>query len=118
MARRSHDPFVDEQSLQHQLQRKSRRRRKDLLQLAKASAAPQKRRNDPERKTRKYTPAHVREVMGSVSAFGFCVPILVGKGNLVVDGETCIEAAKALGLTTVPCIRIDGRRATHAAPCG
>jgi DNA modification methylase len=94
------------------------------LELAKASTAPQKRRNDllpqlelvsirlddlnlPERKIRKCAPAHVREVRSSVSAFGFCAPILVGKGNLVIDGETCIEAAKALGLPAVPCIRID-----------
>jgi DNA modification methylase len=124
MVRPSHDPFVEEPSLEHQLQKKSRRRRKDLSELAKASAAAQKKRNDllpklelvsirldelrlPERKTRKCTPAHIREVIGSVSAFGFCVPILVGKGNLVVDGETCVEAAKGLGLATVPCIRID-----------
>jgi DNA modification methylase len=124
MVKPSHNPFVEAQALQHQLQRKSRRRRKDLLELAKASAAPRRRRNDPlpqlelvrlrpddlnlpERKTRKCTPAHVREVMGSISALGFCAPILVGRDNLVLDGEVRVEAAKALCLTTVPCIRID-----------
>jgi ParB-like nuclease domain len=45
--------------------------------------------------------------MGSISELGFCAPILVGKDNLVLDGEIRIEAAKALGLPTVPCIRID-----------
>jgi ParB-like chromosome segregation protein Spo0J len=45
--------------------------------------------------------------MGSISELGFCTPILVGKDNLVLDGEIRIEAAKALGLPTVPCIRID-----------
>jgi hypothetical protein len=124
MVRPSHDPFVEGQSLPRQLQQKSRRRRKDLLELAKASTAPRKRRNDllpqlelvsirldelhlPERKTSKATPAHVREVMGAISALGFCAPILVGKGNLVLGGEIRVEAAKALGLATVPCIRID-----------
>jgi hypothetical protein len=124
MVRRSHDPLVDEQSLQHQLQRKGRRRRKVLSQLAKASAALRARRNDPlpqlelasiglddlnlpARKTRKSTPAHVREVMGSISELGFCDPVLVGKDNLVLNGEIRIEAAKLLGLATVPCIRID-----------
>jgi DNA modification methylase len=124
MIRPSHDPFVEEQSLPRQLQQKSRRRRKDLLELAKASTAPRKRRNDllpqlefvsiqvdalnlPLRKTRKRAPAHVREVMGSISALGFCVPILVGRNNLVLDGEIRVEAAKALGLPAVRCIRID-----------
>jgi ParB-like nuclease domain len=45
--------------------------------------------------------------MGSISALGFCAPILVGRDNLVLDGEVRVEAAKALCLTTVPCIRID-----------
>src|SRR5207248_2481429 len=124
MVRPSHDLFGEAQALQHQLQRKSRRRRKGLLELAKAAAAPRKRRNDPlprlelasirpddlnlpKRKTRKGTPAHVREVMGAISELGFCAPILVGRSNLVLDGEVRVEAAKALGLTTVPCIRID-----------
>jgi hypothetical protein len=123
MARRSHDLLVDEHAVQRQLQRKSGHRRKELLQLAKASAAPHARRNDPlpqlelasiglddlklaARKIRKCTPAHVRELMGSISELGFCAPVLVGKDNLVLDGEIRIEATKALGLPTVPCIRI------------
>jgi ParB-like nuclease domain len=61
----------------------------------------------PERKTRKCTPAHVREVVGSISELGFCDPILVGQNNMVLDGEIRVEAAKALGLAAVPCIRID-----------
>jgi ParB-like nuclease domain len=124
MVRPSHDPFVEEQSLHHQLQRISRRRRKDLSELTKASSAPRKRRNDllpqlelvsirpddlnlPTRKTRKCTPAHVREVMGAINELGFCAPVLVGKDNLVLDGEIRVEAAKALGLPAVPCICID-----------
>jgi hypothetical protein len=59
------------------------------------------------RKIRKCAPAHVRELMGSISELGFCAPILVGKDNLVLDGEIRIKAAKVLGLPTVPCIRID-----------
>ena len=135
MTRRSHDLLVDEHAIQRQLQWKSRRRRENLRELAKASAAPHARRNDPlprlelvsiglddlklaARKIRKCTPAHVRELMGSISELGFCAPILVGKDNLVLDGEIRIEAAKALGLPTVPCIRIDhltdGKQRTRA----
>jgi hypothetical protein len=113
MARRSHDFLVDEHAVQRQLQRKSSHRRKELLQLAKASAAPQARRNDPvpqlelvsiglddlklaARKIRKCTPAHVRELMGSISELGFCAPILVGKDNLVIRFHGVIS----LGATT------------------
>jgi hypothetical protein len=45
--------------------------------------------------------------MGSISALGFCAPILVGRNNLVLDGEIRVEAAKALSLPAVRCIRID-----------
>ncbi len=124
MVKANCDLLVEEHSLPRQLQPKSRRRRKDLQQLAKASAAPRERRNDllprlelmsiglddlnlPERKTRKCTPAHVRDVMASIGELGFCAPILVGKENLVLDGEVRVEAARLLGLATVPCIRID-----------
>jgi DNA modification methylase len=124
MVTNKHILLIDEQSLRQKLQRKSRGRRKDLVQLAKASAAPRARRNDPlpqlelvnvrlddlnlpVRKTRKCMPAHVREVMGSISELGFCAPVLIGKDNLILDGEVRIEAAKALGIATVPCIRID-----------
>src|ERR1700675_4704349 len=124
MTRRTQDLLVDEHAVQRQLQQKSGHRRKELLQLGKASAAPRVRRNDPlprlelvsiglddlklaARKIRKCSPAHVRELMGSISELGLCAPILVGNDNLVLDGEIRVEAAKALGLPTVPCIRID-----------
>ena len=62
-------------------------------ELAEVSAAPRARRNDPlpqielasikldelhlpARKTRKCTPAHVREVMNSISALGCVIPSL------------------------------------------
>jgi Predicted transcriptional regulators len=59
------------------------------------------------RKLRKSDPAHVREIANSISALGFNVPLLVGKDNVVVDGDSRLEAAKLLGLSSVPCIRVD-----------
>jgi DNA modification methylase len=50
---------------------------------------------------------HVREVAAAISALGFCDPILIGKDNVVLDGEVRLEAAKLLGLDRVPCIRVD-----------
>jgi hypothetical protein len=119
MVTNKHILLIDEQSLRQKLQRKSRGRRKDLVQLAKASAAPHARRNDPlpqlelvnvrlddlnlpVRKTRKCMPAHVREVMGSISELGFCAPVLIGKDNLILDGEVRIEAARPWVLPLCP----------------
>jgi hypothetical protein len=45
--------------------------------------------------------------MSSISALGFCDPLLVGKDGSILDGEIRLEAAKLLGLGTVPCVRVD-----------
>jgi hypothetical protein len=59
------------------------------------------------RKLRKSDPAHVREIANSVSKLGFNVPLLIGNDNVVVDWDSRLEAAKLLGLSSVPCIRVD-----------
>jgi ParB-like nuclease domain len=59
------------------------------------------------RKLRKLDPAHVREIASSISLLGFCDPLLVGRGNELLDGEARYEAAKQLGLDRVPCVRIE-----------
>jgi DNA modification methylase len=109
-------PFTD------QLRQKSRHRRDRQERLAKASIA-RPRRNDvlprlelsylrleelrpSARKVRKLDPAHVREVASSISALGFCVPLLVGRDNEIINGEVSYEAAKQLGLDRLPCVRI------------
>ena len=106
----------------NQLREKSRLHRGQQERLAKASAA-RPRRNDilPRlelsdvriadlrslpRKVRKLDPAHVREVVASISALGFCVPLLVGRDNEIIHGEVRYEAAKQLGLDRLPCVRI------------
>ena len=43
----------------------------------------------------------MREVAATISALGFCDPILIGKDNVVIDGEVRLEAAKLLGLDRV-----------------
>lgn len=59
------------------------------------------------RRLRKLTDANIAELTASLCAFGFCRPIIVGRDNLVIDGEGLVEAAKRLGLPRVPCVRID-----------
>jgi hypothetical protein len=51
--------------------------------------------------------AHIREIAASIAALGFCNPVLIGRGNLVIDGLARVEAAKHLGLPRIPCVRID-----------
>ena len=117
------NPITPRASLSDQLRRKSRNRREGQERMTVASVA-QRRRNDmlprlelsyvplgelrpSARKLRKLDPAHVREVASSISLLGFCDPLLVGRGNELIDGEARYEAAKQLGLERVPCVRIE-----------
>ena len=109
-------------SFTEQLHRKSRLRRHQQERLAEASTAGP-RRNDilpllelsyipiadlrpSSRKLRKLDPSHVREVASAIAALGFCVPLLVGRDNELIDGEIRFKAAKQLGLAVIPCVRI------------
>jgi len=46
-------------------------------------------------------------VMKSISQYGFLVPIILDKNNVIVAGHTRIESAKRLGMTEVPVIWAD-----------
>lgn len=49
----------------------------------------------------------VEYVANSIREFGFKVPIVVDKDNVIVCGHTRFLAAKKLNLETVPCIKAD-----------
>ena len=49
----------------------------------------------------------VGPVAESIKEFGFKVPIIVDKDNVIVAGHTRLRAAKKLGMKTVPCIVAD-----------
>lgn len=49
----------------------------------------------------------VDAVANSIREFGFKVPIIVDKDNVIVAGHTRLKAAEKLGLETVPVIRAD-----------
>lgn len=49
----------------------------------------------------------VKAVASSIKEFGFKVPIIIDKNNVIVAGHTRLKAAKHLGLTEVPCIIAD-----------
>lgn len=116
--------IVSMNKITENLKAKSRRRREDFSNLADASTTRRTQRNDllpmlkfeeisltelrsVVNKARKLDPAHVRETAESIAALGFCSPVLVGKGNVVLDGEVRVEACRQMGLDRVSCIRID-----------
>ena len=49
----------------------------------------------------------VDKVANSIKEFGFKVPILIDKNNVIVAGHTRKLAAEQLGLKEVPCIIVD-----------
>lgn len=49
----------------------------------------------------------VEPVANSIENFGFKVPIILDKNNVIVAGHTRIKAAKKLGYDTVPCLIAD-----------
>lgn len=49
----------------------------------------------------------VKYVAESIKEFGFKVPLVVDKNNIVVTGHTRLKAAKKLGMTEVPVIIAD-----------
>lgn len=55
----------------------------------------------------RYNDDAVEAVASSIKQFGFKVPIIIDKNNVIVTGHTRYKAAKQLGLEKVPCIKAD-----------
>lgn len=51
--------------------------------------------------------ATIPYLKNSIQRFGFRVPLVVGKGNVVVCGHTRLKAALELGMEKLPCVRAD-----------
>ena len=49
----------------------------------------------------------VDKVASSIKEFGFKVPIVIDKNNVIVNGHTRLLASKKLGLKEVPCVIAD-----------
>src|SRR5436853_7636391 len=58
------------------------------------------------RNARTHNDAQVAEIAGSIRAFGFTNPILVGEAGDVIAGHGRLAAARRLGLTEVPVIAL------------
>ncbi len=58
----------------------------------------------PKRNVRASEAGHVREVANAIAALGFTVPVLIDDDGRILDGMVRVEAAKLLGLPSVPCV--------------
>lgn len=51
--------------------------------------------------------ATIPYLKNSIQRFGFRVPLVIGKGNVVVCGHPRLKAALELGMEKLPCVRAD-----------
>lgn len=61
----------------------------------------------PYERNPRYNDQAVDAVAKSIQDFGFKVPIVIDKDNVIVTGHTRYKASLKLGLKTVPCIKAD-----------
>ena len=61
----------------------------------------------PYEKNPRYNESSVGPVAESIKQYGFRVPLVLDKNNVIVCGHTRFLAAKQLGMTEVPCVIAD-----------
>jgi DNA modification methylase len=60
-----------------------------------------------ERNARTHSKKQLKQIATSIETFGFTNPVLIDRDNVILAGHGRVEAAKLLGLETVPCIRLE-----------
>ena len=60
-----------------------------------------------ERNARTHSKKQLRQLAKSIETFGFTNPILIDRMNQILAGHGRVEAARMLGMTLVPCLRIE-----------
>lgn len=115
-----------QRALKKDLTSKTSRRRRDLTASTaiRRAAAARGRRNDlspplkvarrrieelkpANRQIRRTAKAHTERLVRVISITGVCAPILIDKHDRVIDGHSVVEAAKALGIESLPCVLIE-----------
>ncbi|WP_020186232.1 DNA modification methylase [Methylopila sp. 73B] len=124
MARKTQGSDAAPGTVREALLAKDVARRADVKAVSRASAAEARPRNDllpqlalvdrdpsalraPKRNVRMIEPGHVRDVANSITVLGFTAPVIIDKAGVIMDGAVRVEAAKALGLPTIPCVVAD-----------
>jgi ParB-like chromosome segregation protein Spo0J len=54
-----------------------------------------------------HSPKQVRQIASSIEQFGFTNPVLIDEAYTILAGHGRVEAARMLGLTEVPTLRIE-----------
>ena len=60
-----------------------------------------------EKNTRKHQKKDIDNIAKSIEKFGMNDPIGIWKDNIIVEGHGRLFACKQLGMTDVPCVRLD-----------
>ena len=60
-----------------------------------------------ERNNKKHEEYDINGITKSIEKYGFNDPIGIWRDNIVIEGHGRIEACKKLGITEVPCVRLD-----------
>src|SRR3954468_11392638 len=71
-----------------------------LLMLAPGTLLPN------PRNARTHSKKQVGQIANSIRRFGFTNPVLIDDANMILAGHGRVEAARQLGLTSVPCLRL------------
>jgi DNA modification methylase len=58
------------------------------------------------RNARTHSRKQVRQIADSIKTFGFANPVLIDEENVILAGHGRVEAARLLGLGSVPCVRL------------
>lgn len=56
---------------------------------------------------RTHSKKQIRQIAESIRRFGFTNPILIDREGMILAGHGRVEAAKSLGMATVPCLRLE-----------
>lgn len=59
------------------------------------------------RNARTHSKKQVRQIADSIRRFGFTAPVLIDGAETILAGHGRVEAAKLVGLDTVPCLRLN-----------
>ena len=60
-----------------------------------------------DRNARTHSAKQIAQIAASIKAFGFNNPVLIDKDGGIIAGHGRVEAAKLLGIKTVPCVRLE-----------
>ena len=60
-----------------------------------------------ERNARTHSNKQVKQIAGSIEKFGVTNPVLIHDSGTILAGHGRVEAAKLLGMETVPCLQIE-----------